>query len=46
MPASHVAMLWRCNSQGSGLCKSGTLGEDDLAREQAERLEQMAKELT
>lgn len=44
MPASHLAILWRCNAQGSGVCKSGTLGEDDLAREVADRLAKMAKE--
>lgn len=40
MPIGHLAILWRCNSHGSGANKSGTFEEDDLA----ERLKRLAEE--
>ena len=31
MPVSDIALLYRCNAHGSGICKSGTFQEDDMA---------------
>jgi hypothetical protein len=31
MPAVRVAMLYRCYAHGTGVLKSGTFQEDDLA---------------
>lgn len=41
MPLSHLAILYRCNAHGTGMCKSGTFQEDDIAAEAQKLLEKM-----
>lgn len=41
MPLAHLALLWRCNSHGSGINRSGTFEEDDISL----RLAELAKEM-